>query len=198
MHEVFWTVPNAITVVRFLLIPVFVWLVAQGQYMAAFWVLVVLSGTDWIDGYIARRFDQMSRVGQWLDPLADRLSLIIATSTLAIFDVVPPWVVLAIVIPDVLLSINTYVLFQGPPDLKVTLLGKIRTACLLTGLPLALLGTTPSMNQSHLPSVSEVLLALGAGMHIIASADYFIKAQLKARTQRRVTARLGNEEDSTT
>jgi cardiolipin synthase len=198
MHEVFWTVPNAITVVRFLLIPVFVWLVAQGQYMAAFWVLVVLSGTDWIDGYIARRFDQMSRVGQWLDPLADRLSLIIATSTLAIFDVVPPWVVLAIVIPDVLLSINTYVLFKGPPDLKVTLLGKIRTACLLTGLPLALLGTTPSMNQSALPSVSEVLLALGAGMHIIASADYFIKAQLKARTQRRVTARLGNEEDSTT
>lgn len=198
IHEVFWTVPNAITVVRFLLIPVFVWLVAQGQYMAAFWVLVVLSGTDWIDGYIARRFDQMSRVGQWLDPLADRLSLIIATATLAIFDVVPPWVVLAIVIPDVLLSINTYVLFKGPPDLKVTLLGKIRTACLLTGLPLALLGTTPSMNQSPLPSVSEVLLALGAGMHIIASADYFIKAQLKARTQRRVTARLGNEEDSTT
>ena len=198
IHEAFWTVPNAITVVRFLLIPVFVWFVAQGQYMAAFWVLVVLSSTDWIDGYIARRFDQMSRVGQWLDPLADRLSLIIATATLAVFDIVPLWVVLAIVIPDVLLSINTYVLFKGPPDLKVTLLGKIRTACLLTGLPLALLGTTPSMNQSVLPSVSEVLLALGAGMHIIASADYFIKAQLKARTQRRVTARLGNEEDSTT
>ncbi|GAA1137108.1 CDP-alcohol phosphatidyltransferase family protein [Nesterenkonia lutea] len=195
LREGFWTVPNVVTVVRFLLIPVFVWLVAEGQYMTAFWVLVVLSSTDWIDGYIARRFDQMSTVGIWLDPLADRLSLIIATATLAIFGVAPLWVVLAIVIPDLILSINTYVLFKGPPNLQVSLLGKIRTGCLMIGLPLALLGA--SLHDGVLPDIAAVLLSLGAVMHIIASADYFMKAQNKARRLRREQPRPGIEEDST-
>ncbi|MCP6768684.1 CDP-alcohol phosphatidyltransferase family protein, partial [Klebsiella pneumoniae] len=68
----FWTVPNVITLVRFCLVPFFVWLVFTQQYLAAFIVLAVLSCTDWVDGYIARRFNQISTVGQWLDPMADR------------------------------------------------------------------------------------------------------------------------------
>lgn len=197
VRKTFWTAPNIVTVLRFLLIPVFVVLVAQNQYMAAFWVLVGLSSTDWIDGYIARRFDQMSTVGQWLDPLADRLSLIIVSATLATFGVVPVWVVLAVVIPDLILSVNTYVLFKGPPPLKVTVLGKLRTAFLLIGLPLALLGSTEMLRESLVPEIAFVLLALGAGMHIIASADYFIKARRKAERLRREQAHPGIEEEST-
>lgn len=197
IRETFFTVPNIVTVLRALLIPVFVWLVAQDLYMAAFWVLVVLSGTDWIDGYIARRFDQMSTVGQWLDPLADRLALIIVSATLAAYGIVPIWVVLAVVIPDLVLSVNTYLLFKGPPPLKVTLLGKLRTACLLIGLPLALLGSTGMLRESPIPDIAFVLLALGAGMHIIASVDYFIKARREAGRQRREQARRGAEEDMT-
>lgn len=197
LRESFWTAPNIVTVLRFLLIPVFVWLVAQHQYLAAFWVLVGLSGTDWIDGYIARRFDQMSTVGQWLDPLADRLALIIVTATLAAYGVAPVWVVLAVLIPDLILSVNTYLLFKGPPALEVTLLGKLRTAFLLTGLPLALLGSTGMLRESVLPELAFGLLALGSGMHIIASADYFIKARRKAAWLRREEARSGIEEEST-
>lgn len=197
MRETFWTAPNIVTVLRALLIPVFVVLVARDQYMAAFWVLVVLSGTDWIDGYIARRFDQMSTVGQWLDPLADRLALIIVSATLASFGIVPIWVVLAVVIPDLVLSVNTYLLFKGPPPLKVTVLGKLRTACLLIGLPMALLGSTGMLRESLVPDIAFVLLALGAGMHIVASIDYFIKARREAGRLRREQARPGIEEDST-
>ncbi|MCH8559755.1 MULTISPECIES: CDP-alcohol phosphatidyltransferase family protein [unclassified Nesterenkonia] len=197
MRETFWTAPNIVTVLRALLIPVFVWLVAQDQYMAAFWVLVVLSSTDWIDGYIARRFDQMSTVGQWLDPLADRLALITVSATLATFGIVPIWVVLAVVIPDLILSVNTYLLFKGPPPLKVTLLGKLRTACLLIGLPLALLGSTGMLREGLIPDIAFVLLALGAAMHIIASIDYFIKARREAARLRGEQARPDTEEDST-
>nr|WP_255727945.1 CDP-alcohol phosphatidyltransferase family protein [Nesterenkonia sp. LB17] len=197
MRETFWTAPNIVTVLRALLIPVFVWLVAQDQYMAAFWVLVVLSSTDWIDGYIARRFDQMSTVGQWLDPLADRLALITVSATLATFGIVPIWVVLAVVIPDLILSVNTYLLFKGPPPLKVTLLGKLRTACLLIGLPLALLGSTGMLREGLIPDIAFVLLALGAAMHIIASIDYFIKARREAARLRGAQARPDTEEDST-
>lgn len=197
VRETFWTVPNIITVLRFPLIPIFVWLVAQGEYLAAFWVLAVLSSTDWIDGYIARRFDQMSTVGQWLDPVADRLALIIVSATLVGFDVIPLWVLLAVVIPDLVLSVNTYLLFKGPPPLKVTVLGKIRTACLLVGLPLALLGSTGMLRESLVPALAVALLALGSGLHIIASVDYFIKARQTAARLRREQAHPGVEEDVT-
>ncbi len=114
LRDTFWTVPNVVTVCRFLLVPVFILLVAQGQYMAAFWVLAVLGSTDWVDGFIARRFDQMSTVGTWLDPLTDRLSLTIVTLTLVVFDIAPVWVVLAVVIPDAVLFLNAVLLFKGP------------------------------------------------------------------------------------
>lgn len=197
VRETFWTVPNIITVLRFPLIPIFVWLVAQSEYLAAFWVLAVLSSTDWIDGYIARRFDQMSTVGQWLDPVADRLALIIVSATLVGFDVIPLWVLLAVVIPDLVLSVNTYLLFKGPPPLKVTVLGKIRTACLLVGLPLALLGSTGMLRESLVPALAVALLALGSALHIIASVDYFIKARQTAARLRREQAHPGVEEDVT-
>ncbi|GAB3187852.1 CDP-alcohol phosphatidyltransferase family protein [Nesterenkonia suensis] len=185
LHETFWTVPNVITIVRFLLLPVFVWLVAEGSYMAAFWVLAVLSSTDWVDGYIARRFDQLSVIGQWLDPLADRLSLMIVTFTLVLFQVAPLWVVLAVIIPDMVLLLNALLLFRGSPELKVSVLGKIRTACLLIGAPLILLARTPQLDDAVWVLTAELVLAAGCLMHIAASIDYLVKAHGKARQLRR-------------
>ncbi|GAA1172220.1 CDP-alcohol phosphatidyltransferase family protein [Nesterenkonia xinjiangensis] len=185
LHETFWTIPNVITVVRFLLLPVFFWLVADGAYLAAFWVLAVLSSTDWVDGYIARRFDQLSVIGQWLDPLADRLSLMIVTITLVVFSVAPLWVVLAVVIPDLVLLLNVVVLFKGSPQLTVSVLGKIRTACLLVGAPLILLARTPQLEDTVLTLTAELVLAAGCLMHIAASIDYLVKAHGKARQLRR-------------
>lgn len=185
LRDTFWTVPNVVTVCRFLLVPVFILLVAQGQYMAAFWVLAVLGSTDWVDGFIARRFDQMSTVGTWLDPLTDRLSLTIVTLTLVVFDIAPVWVVLAVVIPDVVLFLNALLLFKGSPELPVSMMGKFRTAGLLIGAPLILLAQTPGLNGTMLIYVAEATLAAGCLMHIIASVDYLVQAHMKARRLRR-------------
>src|SRR5262245_17034479 len=84
-----WTVPNLISVVRLLCIPLFCWLLFDDQDTAAFVVLAVLGATDWVDGWIARRFDQGSTIGKILDPTADRLLLIVAALALIIDGVVP-------------------------------------------------------------------------------------------------------------
>lgn len=185
LHETFWTVPNVITAVRFCLVPIFVWLVASGQDWAAFWVLVALGSTDWIDGYLARRFDQASVIGQWLDPLADRLSLIIVTLTLVVFSDAPLWVLLVIVGADLVLFLNASLLFGGSPELPVSVLGKLRTAALLIAAPLVLLGRTPELRDTAVSDVGVALLAVGGIMHMGAALGYLLTARAKARQLRR-------------
>lgn len=183
-RHTFWTAPNLITVARFLLVPVFVALVATHHYLWAFATLVVLFSTDWVDGYVARRFNQISSVGKWLDPLADRLSLIIVAATFVVFGIAPAWFVWAIVIPDLLLFVNALVLFRGSPELPVTHLGKIRTACLMVAAPLLLLAHTNFSWAHVLDAICTVVLAIGSVLHVVASVQYLVQAQTKARSLR--------------
>lgn len=177
----FWTVPNGITLLRFCLIPVFVWMVFTEQYLTAFILLAVLSSTDWVDGYIARRFNQISTVGQWLDPLADRLSLVVVAVTLVTTGIAPWWLVAALIIPDCVLAAAALMMFRGSPELEVTVLGKIRTALLLVGAPLLLLAQVPGLAEGPLTVVAIVLLALGCLGHLCAAADYLVGCVRKRR-----------------
>lgn len=188
VKETFWTVPNIVTVLRFLLVPVFVYQVAGENYLPAFWTLAVLGATDWIDGFIARFFDQMSTVGQWLDPLADRLAMLIVTLTLVQFQLAPGWLLVVILVPDAVLFLNAMLLFAGNPHLQVSPMGKVRTASLLISLPLLLLVDLPEFSGwlgGLFPLVVESVLVAGAVMHVIASIDYFYQAQVKFRRLRR-------------
>jgi cardiolipin synthase (CMP-forming) len=180
VRDTFWTVPNVVTLLRFALIPVFVWLTATGRYLAAFWVLAVLSSTDWVDGWIARRFDMISSVGKWLDPLADRLSMIIVAATLVLTGVAPDWIVWAIVLPDLVLTVVSLLLFRGSPELEVTVLGKVRTALLLVAAPVLLLGNVPGLTDTAWGSAGTWLLSLGAVAHMLAAADYLRRFRAKA------------------
>ncbi|MDI3329199.1 MAG: CDP-alcohol phosphatidyltransferase family protein [Micrococcus sp.] len=177
----FWTVPNVITILRFCLVPVFVWLVASERHLAAFIVLVVLSSTDWVDGYIARRFNQVSTVGQWLDPLADRLSLGVVAVTLMATGIAPWWLVAALVVPDVVLGVTALILFRGSPELEVTVLGKVRTALLLIGTPVLLLAQVPGPAEGPLTVVAYALLILGCVGHVWAATDYLVGCLRKYR-----------------
>jgi cardiolipin synthase (CMP-forming) len=182
----FWTVPNVITVLRFCLVPVFVRLVFTEQHAAAFIVLAVLSSTDWVDGYIARRFNQISTVGQWLDPVADRLSLAVVAITLVAAGIAPLWLVLCLIVPDLVLAVAAVALFRGSPELEVTVLGKIRTALLLVGTPLLLLAQVPGLAEGPLEMVANILLFLGCAGHIWAAGDYLVGC---VRKHRSLTAR---------
>ena len=105
-HDRVFTVPNILTVLRFMGVPLFIWLVlGQKEYGWAALVLVIMGSTDWVDGYIARRFNQTSRLGRVMDPIADRLALIAVAVTLVIAGVVHWRYLTALVVPDAILLV---------------------------------------------------------------------------------------------
>jgi cardiolipin synthase len=133
-------IPNALSALRLALVPVFFWLVLSHHDGWALAVLAVSGLTDYLDGNLARRWSQVSRVGQLLDPVADRLYILATLLGLAWRDVVPWWLVALVVGRDVLLSLTIPVLARyGYGPLPVHFLGKAATFCLLYAFPLLLL-----------------------------------------------------------
>ena len=106
-----WTVPNAITMVRLGCIPWFLWLLfEEGNRTDAALLLGALGATDWVDGWIARRFDQVSEVGKLLDPTADRLLLVAALVSMMVDDSIPTWFAVAVLVREVLVGVAALVL----------------------------------------------------------------------------------------
>lgn len=173
-HDTVFTIPNLLTVVRFMGVPLFIWLVlARQEYAAGVIVLVIMAGTDWIDGYVARRFDQASKLGRVLDPIADRLAMTAVAITLVIAGVVHWLYLAALVIPDAVLLVLSLSLFHGHPDLPVSVVGKVRTGLLLLGMPLLVLSRldTPVSGPAYV--AAWVVLGLGLVGHWVAAYNYF-------------------------
>jgi cardiolipin synthase len=161
------TVPNALSLLRLLGVPLFLWLVLNEHDAAAVALLMVSGVTDWLDGKIARSWGQMSRVGQLLDPAADRLYILATLIGLTIRDVVPLWLTVALVGRDVFLALFLPVLRRyGYGPLPVNFLGKAATFNLLSGFPLLLLGEGDS-------AVSQVAHAFGWAFAIWGTALYW-------------------------
>ncbi|WP_338074982.1 CDP-alcohol phosphatidyltransferase family protein [Kineococcus vitellinus] len=149
------TVPNALSALRLLLVPVFAVLIVRGHDGWALLVLAVSGASDYLDGLLARRWDQVTRLGQVLDPFADRLYILTTLLGLAYRGLVPWWLVVVLVARDVLLACTVpFLAALGHSVLPVHFLGKAGTFCLLYAFPLLLLGEV-----AH--SVAEVAGALG-------------------------------------
>jgi len=134
------TWPNALSGLRLLLVPVFLWLILIDQNLLAFAILAFSSFTDWLDGFLARKLNQMSRLGQLLDPAADRLFILASLIGLAMTDKVPWWLVVSVVARDLLLFFTLPFLAQvGHGPLPVNYTGKAGTFALLYAFPLLLL-----------------------------------------------------------
>lgn len=136
-----FTIPNLLSFIRLALVPVFLVLVLEGHDFWALVTLVFSSLTDFLDGLLARSLNQVTRLGQLLDPAADRLFIFVALIGLAVREVVPWWLVAVVVGRDVLLLILGIVLANfGYGPLPVHHLGKIATFCLLYALPIFMVG----------------------------------------------------------
>ena len=134
------TLPNALSALRLLGVPVFAWLVLSGRDGAAVLVLMASGVTDYLDGKIARAWGQTSRLGTLLDPAADRLYILATLVGLTWRGIVPLWLTVALVGRDVLLATTLPVLRRhGYGPLPVHFLGKAATFNLLAGFPLLLL-----------------------------------------------------------
>lgn len=180
-----WTIPNVLSMLRLLLVPVFLILVVRGAYVAALIVLVVASLSDLLDGYLARRFDQVTRLGQLLDPAADRLYIFAALVGLAANGLVPWWIVFVIVARDVMLLVLGVVLANhGYGPLPVHQLGKAATFALFFGVPVIMLGLAFPAAQPVSEPLGWAVTLWGAFLYWWAGVIYAIETARVVRLPR--------------
>lgn len=179
-----FTIPNALSVLRLLGVPVFLWLVLQPVFHGPHydgWALLVLalSGlTDYLDGKIARAFGQVSRIGQLLDPAADRLYILATLGGLAARDIIPVWLVVVLVGRDVLMGIPLLILKRhgyGPPP--VHFLGKAATFNLLYAFPLLLLGDGTGWLHDTAGAIGWAFAIWGTALYWLAAGLYVVQVR---------------------
>jgi cardiolipin synthase (CMP-forming) len=168
-----WTVPNAISFTRLLGVPLFLYLLLGPHRDGAAVAVLAVGGTsDWVDGYVARRMRQVSRLGELLDPFVDRLYILAALLGLTLRDVVPWWLTVALLLREAVLGVALLVLRRhgyGPPP--VHYLGKTGTFVLLFTFPVLLLAAA-------VPATAPVAGPAGWGLALWALGLYWAAATL--------------------
>ena len=172
------TLPNALSVLRLLGVPLFLWLVLTERDALAIAVLMVSGTTDWLDGKIARAWNQMSRLGALLDPAADRLYILATLVGLTVRDVVPLWLTVTLVGRDLVLAGFLPVLRRyGYGPLPVHFLGKAATFNLLAGFPLLLLGEGESLVSQVAHAFGWAFAIWGTALYLWAGVLYVVQVQ---------------------
>jgi cardiolipin synthase (CMP-forming) len=168
------TIPNAISLIRILLIPVFVWLIVNPDTTTG--GLLVFAGvvaTDWVDGTIARRTGQVSEVGKILDPVADRLAIAAGIIALAIRGVFPVWAAALILARDVVvLAVGLFVLVRTRVRIDVRWIGKVATFSLMVAVPAISWGALELPLAAAATAIGWVTFAVGIVEYYLAAMVY--------------------------
>ncbi|MCU1560644.1 CDP-diacylglycerol--glycerol-3-phosphate 3-phosphatidyltransferase [Mycetocola sp.] len=170
------TVPNILSFLRLALVPVFLVLLVEGEDLAALAVLALSGFTDFLDGYLARRLNQVSKLGQLLDPAADRLYILAALLGLGWRDLIPLWLVVVIIARDVMLiALAAWLAKIGHGAFPVNWVGKWATACLFVGLPLLMLAAAFPATAVVTQPVGLIVAILGAALYWWAGGLYLLQ-----------------------
>jgi cardiolipin synthase (CMP-forming) len=180
------TIPNLISLARLAGVPVFLWLVLGVRTQAGDWwavgLLAAAGASDWLDGKIARALDQQSRLGELLDPSADRLYIVSTVIALAIRSIIAWWLVAALAVRELVLGVVLLLLRRhGYGPLHVSFVGKAATLSLLYAFPLLFLG-------SHPTSYADVARVFGWAFALWGTALYWWAAVLYVTQARRLIA----------
>lgn len=174
------TLPNLLSLARLLVLPWLYILVIDERHLFALAVGFVFASTDWIDGYLARRLDQVTRLGRLLDPVSDRLFIITVLVAMVVVGLVPWWLTAALVVRDLLLLLmGSFVLSQGNSMPPVTRLGKVTTFGLMWTFPLLLVAGHLATTGSGL---AEPLRLVGLAAAFVGAVLYWVVAVGYART----------------
>lgn len=178
------TIPNILSVIRLVLVPVFVYLILVPRAFAPAVAILMFSGiSDWADGKIARLVpNQSSRLGELLDPLVDRIYMITVPVGLALAGVIP-WAVVAILLGRDLLLAATLPIVRGRgvAALPVTYIGKAATFALMSGFPLILLGQWDALWSKVIGATGWAFVIWGIGMYLWSAVLYLIQVRLLVR-----------------
>lgn len=182
-----WTLPNLITVVRLGCIPWFLWLlVSQENRTAAALLLGALGATDWVDGWIARRFGQVSEIGKVLDPTADRLLLVVALTAIVADGSIPIWFAVAALVREMLIGlIALALLLIGVRRIDVTWWGKTGTFALLWAVPCFLAGQSTIVAGWAFEAAAWIFGIPGLAISWIAAMGYVPVARSAVREWRK-------------
>jgi cardiolipin synthase (CMP-forming) len=166
-----YIIPNVLTILRLLMVPVIVLLMIEQQMMAAFVLFVIAGITDGLDGFLAKRFGWTTELGAWLDPAADKALLVSIYVTLGLFGTIPPWLVILVVFRDLLIvgGILLAWMMENPVGMKPLIISKINTVgqILLAATVLADLGF-----QLGLGNIVNMLILIVAASTILSALAY--------------------------
>jgi CDP-diacylglycerol--glycerol-3-phosphate 3-phosphatidyltransferase len=182
------TVPNVLSVVRLVLIGVFVYLLLVAHsYGWAVAVLMASGASDWADGKVARLMNQSSRLGELLDPAVDRLYMVVIPLSFAVAGLITWWVIVVLIARDALLAAMLPVLrARGLSALPVTYIGKAATFALMSAFPLILLGQWDALWSRVVGACGWGFLIWGIGMYLWSLVLYLIQLGMVVRRMPRV------------
>jgi cardiolipin synthase len=191
------TIPNVLSVIRLVLVPVFLYvLLCTHAYGWAVAILMFSGFSDWADGKIARLVaNQSSRLGALLDPLVDRIYMLAVPIGLGFSGVVPWWVVATLIGRDAVLAATLPVVrSRGLTALPVTYIGKAATFALMSGFPLVLLGQGDATWSRVVGACGWGFVIWGMGMYLWSAVLYLLQVRLVVRTMPKISA--GRRTDS--
>ncbi len=180
------TAPNVITLARLVCIPLFLWLLfGLHRQTAAAILLAVLGATDWVDGFVARRYGQVSTFGKVLDPTADRLLVGTAVISIMVYGAVPLWFGLATIAREVLVSAMVILLAAlGAARIDVLWVGKAGTFGLMFAYPTFLLADGTAGWQEPIRVIGWVTGLIGLALAWWAAGSYIAPARRALREGR--------------
>lgn len=179
------TPPNVLSVLRLACVPIFLWLILTYQDNWALVVLTLSGVSDYLDGKIARRFNLVTRVGQLLDPLADRLYILSTLLGLAWREIIPWWLVAILVSREVFgMALLMGVRHYGYRALPVHFIGKAATFCLLFAFPVILLGQGDSMYVTLALPIGWAFAWWGTVLYWVAGVMYAVQTRDVVRVAR--------------
>jgi cardiolipin synthase len=165
------TIPNLITIFRLIIVPLVIVMIAQGRWATAFALFVVAGVSDAVDGFIARRFDMRSRLGSYIDPLADKALLVSIYVTLSVVGVLPGWLAIVVVSRDVMI-LAAILLSWGmgkPVEIRPLTVSKINTAVQIAFAALVLSTNAFGIDAA---AVEDIAMATVAAFTVVSAAAY--------------------------
>jgi len=177
------TLPNLLSALRLASVPVFVWLFLSGRENAAVVLFAVGAASDFFDGYLARKTGSVTRLGQVLDPLADRVFVVALAVVLVAEETLELWLALSILVRDALvLALFPVLERKGVERLEVNFAGKTATACLLFGLVWLAFTHTSFFFRGAGREVGITFTVMGAVLYWVAAVQYGREAARRLRS----------------
>ncbi|WP_235508646.1 MULTISPECIES: CDP-alcohol phosphatidyltransferase family protein [unclassified Terrabacter] len=181
------TIPNVLSVLRLLGVPVFLWAIVSERDGLAFLLLLFSGVTDYLDGKIARRFNMESRLGQFLDPIADRLYILTTLVGLMWREIIPVWLVVVLLAREVVMALMLlYLRSKGQLGLPVHFVGKAATFNLLYAFPLLLLAHRDDWLGDLVRPIGWGFAWWGVVLYWLAAVLYAVHARLVLAQRPRV------------